>query len=513
MPFHKTRSKIDFFFRFLAIPFVSMFVQCNAMETPNYDNTVNDFFNKLTCQNNICPNNSYFVIHKDHSVKDIDAYLDRKCISHDVLVARYIEILVTLKEKFEKESKDNEWRGVLGLLTKAIEDINKYTIPPKSGLYATSLYTNNYHERCVNHPIQFIRILVANMSRKIDNKSLDFEWDPHTIYIHNYSETTFTCERTLQKSSNYLDFMGSRGWKQTFFPYSNLINENFKKLNTLTKLDLSNTILKSLPEEIDTLTTLKVLNLGYNELIELPADMSSLVRLEELYITHNHLKEFPFWVGSLNNLKVLNLQDNKFKRVFDIIAHCTGLVSLNLSQMHKLKIPESLSMLTNLTHLELSVIHKFPSSIQSLISLKKLDFRIKTKYFYPPKELANLLNLQELLITWNSPKDEIHAEFYAEPSTSHGGELVTLKSCFEVFFLMDKSLLIERIFSNFGDCPKEIWDIIKYYYWALSKPDLKKITKNISSSKAEYLSKYFNFPHFRNKKDLSRIHQQNAFYP
>ncbi len=135
------------------------------------------------------------------------------------------------------------------------------------------------------------------------------------------------------------------------------------KLKSLKLLALNSNFLQTLPESIGLLKSLGNLNLGYNELKGLPESTVNLKNLEILHLGNNELTHIPEEIGKLKNLKSLHL-------------YCNKLTSLpvSLGKLHDLKY---LSIYNNLlTSLPENIIHLDSLKVISLEDnkFKDLDF-------------------------------------------------------------------------------------------------------------------------------------------
>ncbi|MDD4353737.1 MAG: hypothetical protein PHN56_04745 [Candidatus Nanoarchaeia archaeon] len=92
----------------------------------------------------------------------------------------------------------------------------------------------------------------------------------------------------------------------------NFIEKYLTQILSLKELDLSNSILKLIPNSIGNLTALKELYLNDMELKEIPNTIGNLTKLKELYLASNNLEEIP---ETFNNFKeiFLGLKNNNLK--------------------------------------------------------------------------------------------------------------------------------------------------------------------------------------------------------
>ena len=76
--------------------------------------------------------------------------------------------------------------------------------------------------------------------------------------------------------------------------------ESFNNLKELRSLYISNNILESLIDDIDSLSHLTYLDLGYNEIDSLPLSLCSLNELQYLWLFNNNLTALPSCICSMS---------------------------------------------------------------------------------------------------------------------------------------------------------------------------------------------------------------------
>ena len=82
------------------------------------------------------------------------------------------------------------------------------------------------------------------------------------------------------------------------------------ELTKLTKIDLHQNKLKSIPPELSNLTNLTGLNLSQNKLNSIPPELSNLTNLTQLNLWENKLNSIPLEFKNLKKLEYLWLYDN-----------------------------------------------------------------------------------------------------------------------------------------------------------------------------------------------------------
>ena len=119
----------------------------------------------------------------------------------------------------------------------------------------------------------------------------------------------------------------------------------------LEHLDISESNLKTVPEEMYRLSNLTTLNLGGNHLTELPSEIGRLSRLQCLLLHDNQLSELPSEIGQLTELRTLVLMYNRLTDLPQEVANLSKLKQLHLRRNRLLEMPRFLSDMPALTEL------------------------------------------------------------------------------------------------------------------------------------------------------------------
>jgi len=144
------------------------------------------------------------------------------------------------------------------------------------------------------------------------------------------------------------------------------------KLKNLKLLALNSNFLQVLPESIGLLQSLENLNLGHNELKDLPETMFNLVKLENLHLGNNELTHVPEEIERLENLKSLHLYSNKLMSLPESLGKLHDLEHLTINSNILISLPEGIAHLNNLKFLglkdnnfkDLDLISKVVSSLR-----------------------------------------------------------------------------------------------------------------------------------------------------
>ena len=87
----------------------------------------------------------------------------------------------------------------------------------------------------------------------------------------------------------------------------------FTRAKHLTKLNMKDNQLASLPLDIGSWMNMVELNLGTNQLTKIPDDIQQLQNLEVLILSNNLLKRLPATIGNLKKIRILDLEENKLE--------------------------------------------------------------------------------------------------------------------------------------------------------------------------------------------------------
>lgn len=122
--------------------------------------------------------------------------------------------------------------------------------------------------------------------------------------------------------------------------------------DSVSKLYLGGSGLKSIPKVVFTFKNLKALDISRNSKIDtIPAEISNLKNLEELNVAYCGIKYFSSGLADLKNLKRLNLLLNQLSTLPDDFCELESLVELNLNGNYLDSLPECICDLKNLRYL------------------------------------------------------------------------------------------------------------------------------------------------------------------
>ena len=190
---------------------------------------------------------------------------------------------------------------------------------------------------------------------------------------------------------------------------SSLRNLGVTNMN-ITRLNLRDKNLTSIPKEIGNLKTLTWIDLSSNNLTSLPEEFGKLKNLIHLNLGTNKLRTIPPAIGNLKNLKFLNLFGNELMMAFEsdsrakwsTIENLKNLIHFGIGNNYLFLVPPVIFKFKNLEKLNLSDnrLKSIPPEIGNLKNLKRI-------YLYNnllrslPDEINNLTNLERLDLKGN----------------------------------------------------------------------------------------------------------------
>jgi len=111
----------------------------------------------------------------------------------------------------------------------------------------------------------------------------------------------------------------------------------------LTRINLENNKLSSLPEEFSQLEHLQQICLSTNSFTEIPACICGILSLHEIIMEHNKVTEIPEELGNLKLLQTLKLFGNKIEDVSNgVLESLPHLITLDLTCNYLKSIPDAL---------------------------------------------------------------------------------------------------------------------------------------------------------------------------
>ena len=162
---------------------------------------------------------------------------------------------------------------------------------------------------------------------------------------------------------------------------TNLSSGVFNKYDRVSRINMANNNLSSIPKSTQDLKSLTCLDLSHNSFVIFPSAALHIISLVRLDLGYNQIESFPETILQTASLTHLNVTHNHIKSLLRAIQNMTSLIHLNMSHNYIMFLPQTIQKMTSLTHLDLSHNHIMflPRTITNMTSLK--DVRISFNNF------------------------------------------------------------------------------------------------------------------------------------
>ncbi|GAM18438.1 hypothetical protein SAMD00019534_016130 [Acytostelium subglobosum LB1] len=207
----------------------------------------------------------------------------------------------------------------------------------------------------VNLSEETIAIFAKNLKclREVNFSSNLFEYLPHTFILFGAQlKSLIIRNNKFTRIPDVIDEMDSLTTLDLSCQVVPITIPNMHR-PSLTSLNLSETGMTTMPDEIGNLTSLRILRARNNRLDSLPASIAKLTQLEELYLDCNKITQLPSEICQLTQLHILSLEENNIKQLPSDISNLTHLIELNLRKNSLDILPASIGQLFNLRVLNL----------------------------------------------------------------------------------------------------------------------------------------------------------------
>ncbi|XP_068632359.1 leucine-rich repeat-containing protein 40-like [Battus philenor] len=157
--------------------------------------------------------------------------------------------------------------------------------------------------------------------------------------------------------------------------FSRTDNNNWWNAESLTTLDLSSNVIKTIPPDVKLLQQLVTLKLHDNALINLPPEFGELKNLANLSLDRNKLTELPKEFYKLTELRWFSMSHNELKKIEPDFGDLVMLTFLDLSHNKLKELPPGMGYLVRLVDLNLSnnELTELPPDIVNLRELRKMN--------------------------------------------------------------------------------------------------------------------------------------------
>lgn len=236
------------------------------------------------------------------------------------------------------------------------------------------------------------------------------------------------------------------------------------KCKNLRKLNLSNNYIKTIPAELSNLKKLRNLDLSYNEISTLYSKNFDFQKLEVLILRSNRIKKLPWQIGNLAKLKILNLSGNSLTNLPTEINKMNELAELNLAN---------------------NLFTKFPDIILSVPTLKTIWLNNNQFMDFPILEIKKSLPLLESIYCFSHISNQDNVDkTYSLIKKYRGNALAQLN----LLILKNKSKSNMKIDSpNTNNQNKIIGTLEKSLFISYCHADVEWLNKiNIALQTMEY---------------------------
>ncbi|KAG7197619.1 hypothetical protein KM043_013401 [Ampulex compressa] len=185
------------------------------------------------------------------------------------------------------------------------------------------------------------------------------------------------------------------------------LDKTLFNLQSLNYLNITQTCLKEIPNELEKLQNLTSLVLHSNEITEIPKTIEKLTKLKVLDCSRNKLTVLPDEVGNLPHLTTMNFGSNQLKTLPSLISNAK-LSTLDLSNNQFEIFPDvCYAELIHLSEIYINGNHikEVPPAISQLASLKILNLA-DNSILAIPGELVDCTKLKELHLKGNALADK-----------------------------------------------------------------------------------------------------------
>lgn len=201
-------------------------------------------------------------------------------------------------------------------------------------------------------------------------------------------------ETTQKENKRELKLSGA-AISERLGPQNSQLDKHIFDLTAINLLNISDTTLTVLPEQISNLTNLQTLLLYGNQLESLPVSLGSLDKLKVLDVSRNRLQSVPTEIAALTQLATVNLSNNQLED-FPALTQCSRLSVLDVSNNRLQRFPavchEANSNLSEV-HAKCNQIVVIPQQIVQLAALKHLGLA-SNRIALVPKVLAGMPKLK-----------------------------------------------------------------------------------------------------------------------
>jgi Leucine-rich repeat (LRR) protein len=274
------------------------------------------------------------------------------------------------------------------------------------------------------------------------------------------------------------------------------ITEQIKNCELLTIFNLQeNSTLENLPESIGELSCLESLNLfGCKKVEKLPLTISKLKKLKILDIRDTNISKLPEEIFELSSLLELKMYNVQIAELSPSIKKLSELEYLDLRSTKIRELPNEIGELSKLNKLECSKLYKpLPDNFCKLKKLKELNVSFENVQNPFPENFGELSSL-ERLSTWSKNMNQLPDSF----GNLHNLKTLSMRYCiFKEFPLVLTKLQnighLDLMDNQFVDVPYEITNLKTAYIIYFDRNPLSFSNAVMKKSKALLPGVYFSF--------------------
>jgi len=215
-------------------------------------------------------------------------------------------------------------------------------------------------------------------------------------FLKNLPDTDCCVQQNVCSGKNVCDENGYVQCLDLTNSSLTVIPEEIGYLIHLKYLYLGENNIQSVPEFILNLKELQTLGLNNNNFNEVPEVITKLHNLKSLLLSYNHITELPPSIGNAKSLEYLGIQHNQLSSLPKEIENLSSILNINALGNVITYVPDEIGKLKSLTRLYLynNQIETIPSSIGNLNQLELLSLGKNNFLKSIPPEIFNLGNLK-----------------------------------------------------------------------------------------------------------------------
>jgi len=285
-----------------------------------------------------------------------------------------------------------------------------------------------------------------------------------------------------------------------------LSNSNLKsipveifKLKNLRSLNLSNNLIKDIPKEICDLKSLEVLDISNNKISNFFAKLCELKKLHTLNLNSNQITSVPKQILNLQQLRKIFLADNKIRTLPEEFSKLNNLLELSISKNPMIELPDAVLGLFNLKQLwicnipfknaKLNILHQQLLNLKSIYAFSKFEGTVILDADYDKiskhkgNSIKHLNKISTDLVSTKSKKVKVNQNNTISKIFNQDMSDVKKSSLFISYSHKDKEWLNRvqthlKVLNHQNDIDLSVWDDTKILAGEKWKEEIAKALKN-----------------------------------